>query len=205
MTDSLATSVFRAFPVMIISVFFISLMQPEVCKAQDVPGKYDKIIQEGVNMLDTGNYTGADAKFKSVLRNMDVLPSDICYFFGKNSFFLGQYKQSINWLNKYIELKGTTGQYFEDCKEYLTKAQKAYELETEANKETVKKELSKENNFNCDGKTYMRCPVCFGEGVIIKPGKLGTIYETCPVCKGEGKITCDEYKKYLRGELNTND
>ena len=174
--------------------------------AQDVDSNtYDPVMQEGVSMMDSGDYKGADEKFKIVLRNMKVLPSDICYFFGKNSYFLGQYKQSINWLNKYIELKGTSGQYFEDCRDYLTRSEKAYNLAEDSNREIVREELSQQNEFNCDGKSFMRCPICMGEGVLIKPGKLGTIYETCPFCKGEGKISCDDYKKYLRGELKANE
>ncbi len=192
---------------LILSLLFISgfIFNPGTARAQDADnGKWDKTMQEGVSMMDTGNYEGADAKFKIVLRNMEVLPSDICYYFGKNSYFLGQFKQSINWLNKYIELKGTAGEFFEDCKNFLSKAEKAYELNEQVNQEKVKEELSKPNEFDCDGKTYITCPLCLGEGVLIKPGKLGTIYETCPICKGEGKITCTDYKKYLRGELTTN-
>ena len=189
--------------VFIIISFFI-LPCPVYSQVEN-PNQYDQDMKEGIDMMDTGNYIGADARFKVLLRNMKVLPSDICYFFGKNSYFLGQYKQSINWLNKYIELKGTTGQYFEDCRQYLTRAEKAFQIEENANREKVKDELTRQNEFNCDGKSFIKCPLCLGEGVLIKPGKLGTIYETCPFCEGEGKISCNDYKKYLRGELKTNE
>jgi hypothetical protein len=189
---------------LMVSVLFC-LTSGKLMAQDDDGGQYDSVMKEGVEMMDSGNYSGADEKFKIVLRNMKVLPSDICYFFGKNSYFLGQYKQGINWLNKYIELKGTGGEYFEDCRDYLTRSEKAFNLEEGANREKVQDELSRQNEFNCDGKSFMRCPICLGEGVLIKPGKLGTIYETCPYCKGEGKITCEDYKKYLRGELNVNE
>jgi hypothetical protein len=167
--------------------------------------KYLKTMQEGVEQMDSGNFTGADQKFKLALKNMDVLPGEICFYFGKNSFFLEQYKQSINWLNKYIELKGTSGQFFNECVEYLGKAEKAYKFVQEANKQKVQQELSQQNSFDCKGHSFYVCPLCTGEGVLIKPGKLGTIYQTCPFCIGNGKISCDDYKKYLRGELHTND
>ena len=61
-------------------------------------------MEEGVNLMEGGKYEEADRIFKRVLRNMEVLPAEISYYFGKNSYFLNQYKQSINWLNKYIEL-----------------------------------------------------------------------------------------------------
>jgi hypothetical protein len=170
--------------------------------------KEDRLLQlmhEGVSMMDTGNYAHADQRFKEVLKNLEVLPSEICYYFGKNSYFLMQYKQSINWLNKYIELKGTTGRYFQDCVDYLARAEQAYKLEEEINRQNAREELSRQNKFDCKGNDYFKCPLCLGDGVLIRPGKLNTIYQTCPFCNGEGRITCDNYQKYLRGELQAND
>ena len=100
-------------------------------------------IEEGVRLMDEGNYVEADRKFKRALRNLEVLPADISYYFGKNSYFLDQYKQSINWLNKYIELKGTKGRYFEECVEYLNRAEIAYKLESEKNSDMVISEITK--------------------------------------------------------------
>ena len=94
-------------------------------------------IEEGVKLMDEGNYIEADRKFKRALRNLEVLPAEISFYFGKNSYFLDQYKQSINWLNKYIELKGTKGRYFEECVEYLNRAEMAYKMETEKNSDLV--------------------------------------------------------------------
>jgi hypothetical protein len=194
------------FPVLFHILFLFLLFRQYTLFGQtNNMDRYINMMHEGVEKMDSGNYKGADEKFKSALRNLDVLPSEICFFFGKNSYFLEQYKQSINWLNKYIELKGTSGQYFNECVEYLGKAEKAYKLVEEVNKQKVQQELSQQNNFDCNGHTFYKCPLCLGEGVLIKPGKLGTLYQTCPFCNGDGKITCDDYKKYLRGELHTND
>ncbi len=162
-------------------------------------------IEEGVNLMDAGNYMEADRKFKKALRNLDVLPAEISFYFGKNSYFLDQYKQSINWLNKYIELKGTKGRYFEECVEYLNRAEMAYKLESDKNSDKVISELTKSNEFDCKGHTHFKCPICLGEGVLLKPGKMNDVlYQTCPYCTGSGFITCDQYKLYLRGELKPN-
>ena len=141
-------------------------------------------------------------KFRTITPGDYILPADICFYFGKNSYFLDQYKQSINWLNKYIELKGTKGQFFEECVEFLDRAEMAYTLEAEKNSEKVMSELTRTNEFDCQGHTHFKCPICTGEGVLLKPGKMNDIlYQTCPYCNGEGFITCDQYKLYLRGEL----
>ena len=162
-------------------------------------------IEDGVRLMDEGNYIEADRKFKRALRNLEVLPAEISFYFGKNSYFLDQYKQSINWLNKYIELKGTKGRYFEECVEYLNRAEMAYKLESEKNSNMVISELTKSNEFDCKGATHFKCPLCLGEGVLLKPGKMNDVlYQTCPYCSGSGFITCDQYKLYLRGELKPN-
>jgi len=163
---------------------------------------YVGLMNEGVKMMDTGEYEDADTQFKTVLKNVEVLPSEICYHFGKNSYLLGEFKQSINWLNKYIELKGTKGKYFEDCVEYLERSEKAYLIKQESEKSMVLTELSGMNEFDCKGKKYIQCPICIGEGVLIEPGKMNNvIYKTCLHCLGEGRITCEDYKLYLRGAL----
>lgn len=172
----------------------------------DLESQYNLIMEEGVDLMDMGDYEAADKKFKQVLRNLEVLPADITYYFGKNSYFLDQYKQSINWLNKYLELKGTQGRFFDECVNYLKRAELAYKLENEKNSEQVFNEFSQTNEFDCKGRTYFQCPLCIGEGVLIKPGKMNnTIYQTCPFCNGDGFLSCEEYKKYLKGELKAED
>ena len=142
------------------------------------------------------------AEYYMFSQNMEVLPADISFYFGKNSYFMNQYKQSINWLNKYIELKGTKGRFFDECVEFLDRAEMAYKLETDNNSEKVINELTSSNEFDCKGATHFKCPVCLSEGVLLKPGKLNDIiYQTCSYCAGSGYITCEQYKLYLRGEL----
>ena len=186
-------------------LFFLFVAQPIFIMAQqNNDARYELMIEEGVNLMENGHYADADQIFKQILRNMEVLPADISFYFGKNSYFLDQHKQSINWLNKYIELKGTRGKFFDESVDYLKKAELAYQLESERNAQQVKEELTKTNEFDCKGKTHFQCPLCSGEGVLIKPGKMNnTLYQTCPFCNGSGFLSCEEYKQYLKGELKT--
>ncbi|HWA35672.1 MAG TPA: hypothetical protein VG737_16130, partial [Cyclobacteriaceae bacterium] len=80
-------------------------------------------MDSGVYYLDHEEYELADVKFKYALNNMRSIPSDLTFYFGKNSYFLGKYKQSVDWLQKYIQLKGTTGAYSAEALDWKKRAE----------------------------------------------------------------------------------
>src|SRR5262245_26710719 len=77
--------------------------------------KVNARLDSAVELMNLGEFEAADTKYRSVLANMKSIPSDLAYYFGKNSYHLEKYKQSVDWLTKYIQLKGTTGQFSEDA------------------------------------------------------------------------------------------
>ena len=105
-------------------------------------------LDSGVYFMDHSEYILADEKFRYVLRNIRSVPSDLTFYFGKNSFFLKEYKQSIDWLNKYIQLKGTTGQFYEEATSWLRKAEAEYLKEKTQAAGKTKELLSK--NYDTD-------------------------------------------------------
>ncbi|MEL7003604.1 MAG: hypothetical protein AAFN93_12845 [Bacteroidota bacterium] len=121
--------------------------------------------------------------------------------FGKNSFHLGRYQQSIDWLNKYIELKGTKGQFYNECTEYLKNANEAFLLVRAEEREEAKRILTSNYDIDCGPSGKVICPVCMGKGVIIEQGAFGNSYRTCPYSDEHGYLTCSEYNLLLRGEL----
>ena len=62
-------------------------------------------LDSGIALLEQEQYELADQKLRFALSNMKSIPSDLTFYFGKNSYFLGKYKQSVDWLNKYLQLK----------------------------------------------------------------------------------------------------
>ncbi len=149
--------------------------------------------------MDQGEYQTANVKFKEVLTKAPVVPTDLTFYFGKNSFFLDEYKKSINWLSKYIQLKGTSGTFYEEAKLYLDLAEKKY---LEANKDQLAElENDLENDFECYSQEKMTCPVCKGTGVRITRGIMRDNYETCPFSGADGYLTCEEYNLFLKGKL----
>ena len=159
-------------------------------------------LDSGVYLMETEQYALADDKFKYVLRNVKSVPSDLTFYFGKNSYFLGLYKQSIDWLNKYIQLKGTTGQYYEEATEWLKQAEAEYLKERNVSSEQTGQEiLSRNYDIDCGPSGKVTCPVCQGNHVIVRKGPFGDSFKTCPYCNEHGILTCEQYNKLLRGEL----
>lgn len=153
-----------------------------------------------VDLMEQGKYEEADETFLYVLKNMTALPSDLAYYFGRNSFHLAKYKQGINWLNKYIQLKGTQGRFYDDAVKYLQLSEEEYLKIARKRSEQLKADLSSEE-YNCGGLKKMICPVCKGEGVIVKRGAFDLIYKTCPYSAGEPYLTCEEYNQFMKGEM----
>lgn len=160
-----------------------------------------RIMDEGVELMANEKYQEANGKFKTVLKEAKVVPTDLCFFFGKNSFYLGKYQQSIDWLNKYIELRGTKGRYYDECVDYLKKSNEAYIAIREEEKVEAKEILTTSYDIDCGPSGKMICPVCQGKGVIITKGTFGDNYKPCPYSDEHGYLTCEEYNKLLRGEL----
>ena len=158
-------------------------------------------LDTAVNLMNAGEYQAADVKYKYVLKNLKSVPSDLTYYFGENSYYLGQYRQSIDWLNKYIQLKGTSGKYSKDAVDYLKKSEA--ELVTVKKTESVlaSEVLSKNFDIDCGPEGKVICPVCNGSTVVVKKNYLNETYQTCGYCHKLGYLTCDEYNKLLRGKL----
>ena len=173
------------------------LRQEEQRKKSDVLRQLDS----GVYLMEHEQYARADEKFKFVLQNVKSVPSDLTFYFGKNSFFLGEFKQSIDWLNKYIQLKGTTGQFYEEATAWLEKSEAEYLKQKTQAAGKAQEVLSKNYDIDCGPTGKVTCPVCHGNHVIIKKGPFGDTFKTCPYCNEHGLLTCAEYNKLLKGEL----
>lgn len=157
-------------------------------------------MDKGAELMATGKYDSAQILFQSVLQNMPKLPSEMAYYFGRNSYHLGKYKQSINWLNKYIQLKGTKGRFYEPAIQFLQFAEDEY-LKIQRQQTTQISTDLDNASYDCGGLEKMLCPVCHGSGVVIQAGLFGEVYKTCPYSLGEGYLSCKEYNLFMKGDL----
>lgn len=158
-------------------------------------------MDSGIYLMDIGQYELADRKFQHVLNHVRSVPSDLTFYFGKNSFFLQRYKQSIDWLTKYIQLKGTNGQFSNEAVDWLKQAENEYIKEKATASIQAAEVLSSNYDIDCGPAGKVTCPVCKGDHVVIKKGRFGDEYKTCVYCDEHGWLTCDEYNRLLRGQL----
>ncbi|WP_258098953.1 hypothetical protein [Marinoscillum pacificum] len=181
------------------SVLFI-LISSVLFSQTPVDGYFSKRIDQAVDMMNMGEYEKANDEFTDILKNITAVPTDLAFYFGKNSYHLSKYKQSINWLNKYIQLKGTQGRFYDEAVSTLNLAEEAYIKKAKASSEAMMESLTS-GEFDCGGMDKIICPVCKGEGVVFKKGAFETLYQTCPYSAGEPYITCEEYNQFMRGEM----
>ncbi len=158
-------------------------------------------LDSAIVLTDAAQYAAADEKYVYVLKNMRSIPSDLTYHFGRNSYHLGKYAQSVDWLNKYIQLKGTTGQYSQEAVDWLKKAEQMVLQQKQQEATQALDLLSRDFEIDCGPTGKVVCPVCNGSTVIIRKTYLGETYKTCGYCNKTGYLHCTEYNQLLRGEL----
>lgn len=171
--------------------------QQEFLKERQITARLDSAVR----LMDNGEYESADAKFRSVLASMKSIPSDLAFHFGKNSYHLKKYKQSIDWLTKYIQLKGTSGQYSEEASSWLKKAEEGLLQQRQVASAKAVEVLSRDFTIDCGPSGKVLCPVCNGTTVVIKKDYLGEKYSACGYCGKSGYLSCEDYNKLIRGQL----
>tara|TARA_B100000945_G_scaffold314007_1_gene310958 strand:- start:165 stop:710 length:546 start_codon:yes stop_codon:yes gene_type:complete len=173
-------------------LFFFILLISNLSNAQELRLIEDLILEK--------KYEDADKLLKEDILEENKVSSEITFLFGKNSYFLKKYNQSINWLNKYLELKGLNGKYSDETIKFLELSNTKLLIETEKDIENVYVELFSYNYVDCQNNRKL-CPICDGSSVMIIENEIQKIYKTCPFSDNKGFLTCDEYNLFLRGEL----
>lgn len=158
-------------------------------------------LDSAIYLSDIGEYLQADEKFRFLLKSMRSVSSDLVFYFGKNSYLTGKYKQSVDWLNKYVQLKGTSGQYSKEAVEWLQKAEADLLKERQSQSQMAATVLSRDYEIDCGPTGKVTCPVCKGSTVIVKKGYMNDTYRTCPYCHKMGYLECNDYNLLLKGQL----
>ena len=177
-----------------IILIFILILIPNISFSQK---SEVKVIED---LILEQKYFLADSILKEKILNNNRVSSELTFLFGKNSFFLEKYEQSINWLNKYLELKGESGIFSDESIKFLELSNSKNLIENSKNIENVYVELYSYNYIDCQNNRKV-CPICKGTSVMIIETDISKIYKTCPFSDNKGFLTCDEYNLFLRGKL----
>lgn len=177
-----------------ITLIFILIFIPNISFSQK---SEVKIIED---LILEQKYFLADSILKEKILNNNRVSSELTFLFGKNSFFLEKYEQSINWLNKYLELKGESGIFSDESIKFLELSNSKNLIENSKNIENVYVQLYSYNYIDCQNNRKV-CPICKGTSVMIIETDVSKIYKTCPFSDNKGFLTCDEYNLFLRGKL----
>jgi hypothetical protein len=177
------------------------LRELEIQRQADKQRAIDRQIDSIAQLIEVEEYEAAEKKILFVLKNVKSVPSDLTFYLGKTSYYLGKYKQSTDWLNKYIQLKGTGGQFSEEAIDIKKKAEGELLKEKQLESKQALQVFSKDFDIDCGPTGKVICPVCNGSTVIIKKSYFGNTYKTCGYCHLKGTLECADYNKLLKGEL----
>lgn len=178
----------------------------KVCSAQQVLAKPledpRRYIDTAVNLMNQERYAEADGYFMTALEAINVLSADFCFYFGKNSYYLENHAQSIDWLNKYLELKGSRGQHSKEVLQLLDLAEEGFrQNRSDVAAVDVKTRFFYLNTINCDDSKSITCPVCKGDDIITTKDQLGERYfKPCPYSHN-GVLTCAQFNLLIQGKL----
>lgn len=155
--------------------------------------------------IERNDYETANSIFRNLIDSGLPLPDEMPYFFSETLFQLGQFDNSSNFLNKYLELTGFKGENYQGAKELQAKL-KVHLAEIESCRLCDRRGYRYAPCFTCDGKKQIEqtCNYCKAKGIVgcsrcaasgmIKKVNVFNIIEffECERCAGKGRLTCPE-------------
>ena len=170
-------------------------------------GQTDRWMKGALAAMERRDYQTANSIFRNLIDSGLPLPEEMPYYFSETLFELGQYDNSQNFLNKYLELTGFNGQNYEGASQLKKKLEKpladikacqlcdlrGYRFQTCTTCEGAK-EIEQVCNY-CKGKNIVGCSKCGATGMIKKVNVFNIVeFYECERCAGKGRLTCPECK-----------
>ena len=132
-------------------------------------GQSDRWMKGALAAMERSDYQTANSIFRNLIDSGQPLPEEMPYYFSETLFHLGQFDNSQNFVNKYLELTGFNGQNYD----YAVLLQ-----------EKLKGPLAQIIACElCDrrGYRYAPCPLCGGNK---------QVEQACAYCKANGVVGC---------------
>ena len=195
----------------------IHAQSPTIPPARQFDQEVVDLVDKAKSQMDAGDYEDANKTFRKALATKRVLPTSMSYYFAETLFVIHQNQNAKNFVEKYIQLAGRGGDYYEDA----VRLKKLIDSQFEEIKTCNYCNLSGyryiecdncnglghtvEICYNCHGNGLIMCPKCIGRGVLITQTSFGEpIYSSCDLCTSKGYISCNIYngEKELSGRCN---
>lgn len=176
-----------------------------LAEAQVNLGQTDRWMKGALAAMERKDYQTANSIFRNLIESGLPLPDEMPYYFSETLFELGQYDNSSNFLNKYLELTGFKGENYEGAKDLQTRL-KAPLAAIESCELCDRRGYRYQTCFTCDGSKQIEqtCNYCKSKGIVgcsrcaasgmIKKVNVFNIVEffECERCSGKGRLTCPE-------------
>ncbi|MDH5368292.1 MAG: hypothetical protein OEW67_15040 [Cyclobacteriaceae bacterium] len=161
-------------------------------------------MNRAIELIEKEDYHTANTVFRNILATEKVLPTNLSYYFSLTLYHIEQYRNSHNFLEKYLNLTGKAGDFYDQSIQLQKLLENAftdikncdlcdingYQFMTcsvcKGNKNTI------EDCSKCRSAGIISCQKCKAEGVVITIDSFGEHnYQTCDRCLGKGIHTCD--------------
>lgn len=174
-----------------------------LAQAQPHLGKTDRLMREALTAMENNDFRKANEHFREIIDSNIPIPQEMPYYFAETLFELKQYDNSVNFLNKYLEINGFKGENFGYAKELEKKLQKpldeirtcqlcdrrGYRYRSCFTCEGAK-EIEQDCNY-CKAKGVVGCSRCAGSGLVTKKNVFNIVeFFECERCAGKGRLTC---------------
>ena len=193
----------------IILIFFLfsgllsTAQDPNFPIQQQFDPEVETLIAQARQQMEANDFEGANVTFRRALATKKVLPTSMSYFFAKTLFVIHQNQNAKNFVEKYIELAGQGGDYYEDAvrlRDLIDDEFKAIEECKFCNLSGYRYATCENCNglgqtvelcHKCYGNSPVMCPKCIGRGVVITSTTFGEkVYASCDRCEAKGYIDC---------------
>lgn len=190
---------------LILVAFFVIFSLKSFAQSGPNLGQTDRWMTGALAALEREDYQTANSIFRNLIDSGLPLPDEMPYYFSETLFALGQYDNSSNFLNKYLELTGFQGENYQEAKALQEKLKdpleeilscrlcdrRGYRLESCSTCNGLK-HIEQECGY-CKAKGVVGCSRCAATGMIKKLNVFNIVeFFECERCVGKGRLTCPE-------------
>lgn len=188
-----------------LSLFIFICMACHQSHAQVGPnlGGTSRLLNQAINAMEMQDYQKANEYFRQIIQSNVPIPPEMPYLFAETLFHLGQYDNSQNFLNKYLDLNGFKGEHYKEAKDLQAKLQPKID-EIKSCQLCDRKGYRLVDCSTCDGSSHIKqdcrvckgngivgCSRCAGKGLVTKKNVFNIVeYYDCERCDGNGRLTC---------------